>query len=122
MPYFYAPDTDATYYSARKGARTHCEVPAPPDDVDMAHEYNAETGAWEVSPKKLAKKLRAERDKALVECDYVMMPDYPITTEKRSEWESYRKALRDITEQEGFPLQVTWPQKPRTDDGGDRTR
>jgi len=28
------------------------------------------------------------------------------------EWSTYRQALRDITEQEGFPYQVTWPTKP----------
>lgn len=28
------------------------------------------------------------------------------------QWQDYRQALRDITLQEGFPLNVTWPAKP----------
>ncbi len=30
------------------------------------------------------------------------------------EWATYRQALRDLPEQEGFPLEVTFPTKPET--------
>ena len=29
-----------------------------------------------------------------------------------TEWAIYRQALRDITEQDGFPNEITWPTDP----------
>ena len=40
--------------------------------------------------------LRQRRDAMLKSCDWVMMSDSPITD--KTEWETYRQALRDITE------------------------
>lgn len=35
-----------------------------------------------------------------------------MTAEKQDEWASYRTALLDITDQDGFPHDITWPTKP----------
>ena len=35
-----------------------------------------------------------------------------MTAEKQAEWAAYRQALRDITDQAGFPTDITWPTKP----------
>lgn len=35
-----------------------------------------------------------------------------LTAEKQAEWAAYRRALLDITEQAGFPHNVTWPEQP----------
>ena len=40
--------------------------------------------------------LRQRRDVMLKSCDWVMMSDSPIAD--KSNWETYRQALRDITE------------------------
>ena len=40
--------------------------------------------------------LRSKRDKLLASCDWVMMSDSPIAD--KTSWETYRQALRDITE------------------------
>lgn len=58
----------------------------------------------------LADQARSKRDGLLRECDYIVMPDYPLAD--KSAWETYRQALRDITAQVGFPTDVTWPTKP----------
>lgn len=60
----------------------------------------------------LARKARAKRDKLLAETDYLIMADYPISEEKRQLVKEYRQALRDITNQEGFPRVVSFPEKP----------
>lgn len=57
-------------------------------------------------------KIRNIRNFRLNQSDKYSYPDYPITEEKRSEWLTYRQALRDITSQPGFPSSVTWPTKP----------
>jgi hypothetical protein len=44
--------------------------------------------------------------------DWTQIPNNPLTVEKQSEWAVYRKNLRDITTQSGFPLNVVWPVAP----------
>lgn len=57
----------------------------------------------------LAEEIRQERDRLLLETDYLVMPDYP---NKPAGIESYRQALRDVTGQAGFPEAIEWPVKP----------
>ena len=60
----------------------------------------------------LAFEIRDRRNDLLTETDYLMQPDYPISEETRTSLKAYRQALRDITNQEGFPQEVVWPEKP----------
>ena len=59
-----------------------------------------------------AAEVREKRDQLIAETDFYMMPDYPISAENLEAVKSYRQALRDVPQQEGFPLSVTWPEKP----------
>ena len=59
-----------------------------------------------------ASEVRSKRDKLLSETDYMMMKDYPLSSEKEQQLAEYRQQLRDITKQPGFPRQITWPEKP----------
>ena len=45
----------------------------------------------------------AERNQLLSESDWTQLPDSPLTTEKKTEWATYRQQLRDMPAQEGFP-------------------
>lgn len=56
-----------------------------------------------------AEAIRAERTKRLAECDWTQLTDVPVDA---AAWAAYRTALRDITEQEGFPHEVVWPELP----------
>ncbi len=58
-----------------------------------------------------AANLRKLRNSLLQECDWVMISDVPQTI--KDEWVTYRQSLRDITEQEGWPLNAQWPEKPQ---------
>lgn len=60
-----------------------------------------------------AAQVRAQRDALIAETDYLMMSDYPISEEDKTELETYRQALRDVPEQEGFPSEVQWPVAPQ---------
>ena len=57
----------------------------------------------------MADYIRSERDKKLQETDFYTVLDYPITPEKLNIVKEYRQQLRDITNQPGFPFDVTWP-------------
>ena len=64
-----------------------------------------------------AKSVRAERDRRLAECDWVTIKAIDASADGLGiqlpmVWINYRKALRDITAQEGFPWTIVWPEKP----------
>lgn len=61
----------------------------------------------------VAAQVRSQRDAMIAETDYLMMPDYTISDEDKALVETYRQALRDIPEQEGFPSNVQWPVVPQ---------
>lgn len=61
----------------------------------------------------VAAQVRSQRDALIAQTDYLMMSDYPISEEDKTELEDYRQALRDIPEQEGFPSNVQWPVAPQ---------
>ncbi len=61
----------------------------------------------------LAENVRSERDRKIAETDWYMMPDYPADPETLEVVKNYRKALRDITLQSGFPRDVEWPVMPK---------
>ena len=56
----------------------------------------------------LPDEIRAERDRLLAETDYLALSDNTMSAAMTT----YRQALRDITDQAGFPTSVTWPIKP----------
>lgn len=66
-----------------------------------------------VSLEVLAENVRSERNRRIAETDYYMMPDYPADPETLEVVKSYRKALRDITLQSGFPRDFKWPVVPK---------
>tara|TARA_Y100000356_G_C11046106_1_gene176186 strand:+ start:131 stop:355 length:225 start_codon:yes stop_codon:yes gene_type:complete len=41
--------------------------------------------------------LRFHRNGLLRESDWTVMPDSPLSDDKKAEWKIYRQALRDIT-------------------------
>lgn len=59
-----------------------------------------------------AKAVRKRRNELIAATDYLMIPDYPITDSAREAVSRYRQQLRDIPEQDGFPFDVVFPDKP----------
>lgn len=66
----------------------------------------------EISKEQKESSIRKRRDFLISSCDWTILPDSPLSTEKKKEWKSYRQQLRDITTQEGFPENVVFPEKP----------
>lgn len=84
---------------------------AHPDMVTEEHAYVPPVPTVE----ELAARVRAERDRRITATDYLVMPDYPLDTDKLEEIKAYRQALRDLPQQPGFPWggpddpECTWP-------------
>lgn len=54
--------------------------------------------------------VRADRNTRLTACDWTQLADSPVTD--KAAWIAYRRALRDVPSQAGFPWNVTWPTQP----------
>ena len=69
---------------------------------------------WKIQLEKevLSLDVRLERNKILSDTDHLIQSDYPISDEKKQEIKVYRQALRDIPQQDGFPENIVWPDKP----------
>ena len=62
------------------------------------------------------KNIRATRRNKLAESDWTQFADSPLTDKKKSEWATYRQALRDLPQE--YPNAISnddiiWPTKPR---------
>ena len=56
-----------------------------------------------------AANVRRSRNDLLAKCDWTQIAD---STADKPVWATYRQALRDVTLQDGFPWNVTWPEQP----------
>ncbi len=96
----------ANYHATANG-----RVPFTPEEEA---EWAAMKEEWEAGAKdRAAHKIRTERDAKLTSCDWTQVADAPVD---QAAWAVYRQALRDITDQEGFPNEVTWPEEPVTEE------
>ena len=72
--------------------------------------YNGEVTVEDIPM--TAEEARAKRDKLLAETDWTQVLDAPIDAATLEAYRAYRQDLRDITEQDGFPETITWPELP----------
>jgi hypothetical protein len=78
--------------------------------------YKWEEGQWLFIQESLEAELRESRFIKLIESDWTQIPDSPLTAEQKTEWATYRQALRDITDtltgSERSIEDITWPEQP----------
>jgi hypothetical protein len=88
----------AGHYAVMQGGWNYVEGDAPvyPDPVALASQQTAS--------------IRSERDGLLTASDWTQVADAPVD---KAAWATYRQALRDIPQQEGFPATVVWPSQPK---------
>ena len=86
---------------------------------DMTAEEQAAYDARQVTPLSALNQsltdLREDRNRMLQECDWIELNNAPLTSSKKTEWQTYRTKLRDITN--GLDTvdkvkTVIWPTKP----------
>ena len=56
--------------------------------------------------------VRNTRDGLIASCDWMAIKAFEGGTTVGTDWATYRQALRDVTNQEGFPNDITWPAQP----------
>ena len=83
-------------------------IAEPPSEY---HVWDWTALAW-IQDRALAENaVRLKRATLLAASDWTQLPDVPLDT--KAAWATNRQALRDITEQDGFPFNVIWPTAPQ---------
>ena len=102
-------------YSGNYDASTHFYIETEDtddDDVTIFSTYDSATQQIVINQalKDEYKEIevRYKRNDLLAETDWMAAGDRTISQAERD----YRQALRDVSSQEGFPHNVTWPTKP----------
>ncbi len=57
---------------------------------------------------RLTREVRAERNRLLAASDWTQLQDTTVA----AGWQTYRQALRDVTDQPDFPEAINWPEVP----------
>ena len=89
------------------GAETLADAVGAVDSQEVEEDYTPPP-----SEEDIAAAARAKRDALLVESDWTQLADSPLSAGVREAWTVYRQALRDISDQSGFPQEISWPVAP----------
>ena len=79
------------------------------DEAGIGWDYDGTNFIEPPEPAPTAEEIRAERDNLLSASDWTQVADASVD---QAAWATYRQALRDVPEQDGFPHNVTWPTRP----------
>jgi hypothetical protein len=97
-------------------ADANTDVHRMPPQPGKPHVWDWNTHSW-ADPRSSQQKydqaseeVRARRNKMLAVCDWTQGRD--INNLVQLAWAPYRQALREITEQPGFPFDIIWPEMP----------
>lgn len=122
MPVFYSPAGNAESWAARPDGymseeeyqTAHPELFRP----NALSTWDAESGSWAVDTGLMAAAVRADRDRR-IEAMIWRVQRYEsevrqgaTTTDDIAVLDAYLQALRDVPQQDGFPLNVSWPDVP----------
>jgi len=98
---------------------THEVIKASTPPVEfVGNKLKFDNGQWEILDQeyydeKAAERIRTKRNMLLYESDYTVLPDSPVADVEA--WKIYRQALRDVSQQAGFPNEIVWPEEPSTE-------
>lgn len=109
--------------SGRFSCTRHCVAPdgsikdyRPPMPLDTTRlwTWSPQDWRWIGTPTQatLAAAARRRRKDLLSDCDWVVTAAAEDGVAVPAEWKAYRKALRDLPTQSGFPAVINWPVPP----------
>jgi hypothetical protein len=117
MAHKYYIDTNNEYVELMYGEDTpEGFTPVPRREAEW---FDLVDGVWvknqDLHDEKAAEGIRVKRSRHLYVLDKVVSNPLrwaDLGADKQSEWAQYRADLLNVTDQEGFPHNVTWPNKP----------
>ena len=88
-------------------------LPTSDEELITVTKEEQEARALEEYKTSVASQVRSTRNQLLTDSDWTQFNDSPLSDQLKLEWAQYRQALRDVTSQDGFPLNVTFPTPPQ---------
>lgn len=79
--------------------------------IEYQQKRSKTEGEIAIDNSNLWQNIRSRRDIELKESDWTQLPDSPLSSDKKNEWQMYRQGLRDVTTYPD-PNEIPWPQKP----------
>lgn len=85
-----------------------------PEQPSGNYKFNYNSKQWVLVQDPILATVEAQKKRIslLQSSDWTQIPNNPLTPEQQQSWATYRQALRDITTQSGYPLNVNWPTPP----------
>ena len=89
------------------------EITEYPTKPDYPVSFDSASEQWIKNNELALDIFKQERNQLLADTDWTQVSDSPLSDSKKTEWQTYRQALRDMPSQEGFdPLNPVYPTKP----------
>ena len=90
------------------------QPPAPPDNPLQTFVWDGNLKMWRARPTTAGVWVivRAERDKRLSDCDWIVTKSAETGVAMPTAWQTYRQALRDVPATNTDPTNITWPTPP----------
>lgn len=108
---FPCPDTYApVYWVERPEHDPFLEQSKETTPVQIDGKWYVNWAVTTIPDNVLGASIRGRRKPLLADSDWTQGKDIPESIS--APWAVYRQALRDITAQEGYPFNVTWPVPP----------
>lgn len=107
-----APDTENIWYAVgdsvdHKFFHLVNGQPTPMTDEERKDHYAI------LNKNSVIMHARYKRDRALIESDWTQLPNSKLTDAQKTEWETYRQALRDYPANVENNLDLELPEKPQ---------
>jgi hypothetical protein len=85
------------------------------DKPGKYYAFNYDEKVWVLSSELASVDTKMQRNKLLQASDWTDTASAParLGQELYDQWQTYRQALRDITDQPGYPLDIVWPTPPQ---------
>lgn len=85
------------------------------DEELETQSWDSELGDWITTPIPVEffwERLRDKRNFKLQISDWTQLLDAPLSSSKKTDWETYRQALRDLPQNTEDPRYIAWPLQP----------
>lgn len=109
IEYLWSDDTRTTVIRVDEVGNVAAFFPDDDGYADAASKVTGVAGIIDRQTPMTTDEAREHRDELLAASDWTQVSDAPVD---QAAWATYRQALRDIPEQEGFPSEIAWPAKP----------
>lgn len=86
-----------------------------PEKPSQYHEFNYANKVWQLNTARADMDAKFKRNQLLADSDFydTVSAQKRLSTALFNEWAIYRQALRDVTNQSGYPLDIQWPVPPQ---------